>query len=93
MKPDWQTTTIAPGGLLWQIDCNSGRERQIRHSDCRCGQHVLIEFNAQYSSRRDRKRVFYADSPDNLCAFRCRGCHEPVSDSVLGAEYDEQPNG
>ena len=92
MQTDWQTKTIAPNGHLLQIDCNSGRERQIKHADCKCGQPVLIEFNAQFSSRRDRKRVFYAHSPDNLNAFRCRGCHEPVSECVPGAGYDEQPN-
>jgi hypothetical protein len=92
-RSDWHTKTITPDGCHLQLDVSSGRERMVRHAECKCGQPVLIEFNARYSSRRDRKRVFYADSPDNLCVFRCRSCHEPVSDSVPGAEYEALPAG
>ena len=92
MQTDWQTTHISLDGLHLQADCNSGASRVVKHATCACGQSVLIEVNAKHSNRRDRKRVFYADSPDNLSAFRCRGCHEPVSECVPGAEYDEQPN-
>ena len=92
MQTDWQTTHISPDGLHLQADCNSGASRLVKHATCNCGQQVLIEFDAKYSSRRDRKRVFYAESADNECAFRCRGCYEPVSDCVPGAQYEEQPN-
>lgn len=92
MQTDWQTTHISPDGLHLQTDCNSGTSRLVKHATCACGQAVLIEFNAKYAGRRDRKRVFYADSADNVSAFRCRGCHEPVSDCVPGAQYEEQPN-
>lgn len=92
MNTDWQTKTIAPNGHLVQVDCNSGAERHIQHASCKCGQAMLIEFDAKYSNRHDRKRVFYADSPDNLNAFRCRGCHEPVSDCVPGANYEVRSN-
>lgn len=93
MQTDWQTKTIAPDGRHLQVDCSTGAERIVQHASCKCGQPVLIEFNARYGNRRDRKRVFYADSPDNLCVFRCRSCHEPVSDSVPGAEYVALPVG
>ena len=92
MQADWQTTTILPNGFHAQVDCNSGVERTVQHATCNCGERVLIERNARYSGRRDQKRIFYADSADNLCAFRCRGCLDPLHISVDGADFDTQPN-
>ena len=59
----------------------------IIESACSCGQPVLIEHNAR-SCRADKKRIFYPDQPDHgLCAFRCKRCRQPVSETVPGAEY------
>ena len=92
MQTDWQAKTIWPNGLYVQIDCNSGRERTVRHAACNCGEQVLIEYSSRYCDRADGKRVFYPESADNVCVFRCRGCHECVHLSVPGAEYGPQPN-
>lgn len=89
---DWQITTVYSDDLLEETDCNSGEKRTLRKSRCRCGQPVLIEYNA-HSCRADKKRVFYPDQKDTgWCAFRCKKCHNPVSETVPGAEYGEPHN-
>lgn len=61
---------------------------QIVEAACKCGQQVLIEHDSKSTNRRDGKRVFYSDiDPPGLCAFRCRSCHEPVNETVPGADY------
>lgn len=63
--------------------------KNIEKSTCSCGQPMLIERNAN-SCRADKKRVFYPDQEDTgFCVFRCKSCHQPVSESVPGAEYEK----
>jgi len=85
---DWQVTTILSNDLFIETDCNSGRKRRIRKSQCSCGNPVLIEYGVK-GFRKDKKRVFY---PDRDCegydVFRCEVCREPVSQSVPYARYD-----
>ena len=84
---DWQITAILPDDMLVETDCNSGEKRTLRKSACSCGQPVLIEYDA-HSCRADKKRIFYPDQDDaGWCAFRCKRCHQPVSETVPGAEY------
>jgi hypothetical protein len=70
-------------------------------SACKCGQSVLIEHSAgRRTCREDGKRIFYPDQEDEgWCAFRCKSCREPVSETVPGAEFatlsvekDQPPN-
>ena len=60
-------------------------------SACTCGQKFLIEKKTGQSAfRADGKRIFYPGEENaGLCAFRCRSCHEPVHETVPGAEYGE----
>lgn len=89
VSPDWQVLALLPGGFIVDIDCNSGRKRRLKESQCRCGQDVLIQLEGN-RLRLDGKRVFYPDEPDKGAdAFRCKSCHAPVSESVPGAEYGE----
>ena len=60
---------------------------RIVKTACSCGQEMFIEQDAYKTCRTDRKRVFYSrDENDGLCAFRCRSCGKPVSETVPGAE-------
>lgn len=77
--------------FTWQpamrSDSDIGEKRTLRESACSCGQPVLIEYNA-HSCRADKKRIFYPDQDDaGWCVFRCKRCHQPVSETVPGAEY------
>ena len=60
-------------------------------SACKCGQKFLIEKKSGMGTNRaDGKRIFYPGEEDvGLCAFRCRGCQEPVHETVPGAEFGE----
>lgn len=86
--PDWQVTSFLLDGMFVETDCNSGRKRWLKKSQCSCGQPVLIEFNSSASNRADNKRVFYPDQEDQGgCVFRCKACRQPAHLSVPGAEY------
>lgn len=86
---DWQITALLSDNLFVETDCNTGDKRQVRKTQCSCGEPMLIEYNAQSSCRSDKKRVFYPDdTADSLWgAFRCRVCREPVNETVAYAEY------
>ena len=85
--PDWQVTAILADDLFIETDCNSGAERTVRTTKCGCGMPVEIEYNAS-SCRADKKRVYHPeDKNTGWCLFRCKGCGEPVHDSVPYAEY------
>lgn len=87
-EPDWQVTAILADGLFIETDCNSGKTRRIRTTKCQCGKSVEIQYDAN-SGRRDRKMVYHPeDRGTGWCLFRCKGCGQPVGDSVPGAEYD-----
>ncbi len=91
-KRDWQITSILPNDMLVETDCNSGVTRKLRKSRCSCGQAVLIEYDAR-TCRADGKRIFYPDIEDaGWCAFRCKQCHQPVNESVPGAEFGQPLN-
>ena len=86
---DWQVTSMLCNDLFIETDCNSGEKRRIRKSTCSCGQDVLIEYNTT-GFRKDGKRIFYADRDEpGYHVFRCRSCSEPVHESVLYAEFEE----
>ena len=60
-------------------------------SRCTCGQEFAIEHGRSGTCRRDGKRVYPADKPDEGGdTFRCPRCHEVVADTVPGAEYEGQ---
>lgn len=89
MKPYYHDdiTTILPNNMFIETDCASGKTRRIMKSACTCGESFLIEYNTR-SCRADGKRIFYPDREDaGWCAFRCRKCHQVVSDSVPGAQH------
>ena len=61
-------------------------------SQCSCGQEFFVEVGRGKETlcRRDGKRVYPADQPDEgWDTFRCPRCGEVVSDSVPGAEHAE----
>lgn len=87
-EPDWQVTAILTDDLFIETDCNSGRKRKIRTTNCKCGKPVEIQYDAN-PGRKDRKLVYHPeDRGTGWCLFRCKGCGKPVSDCVPGAEYD-----
>lgn len=87
--PDWQVTSILPGGVYVETDCNSGATRTIKSTRCRCGKAVEIQYDTS-SCRADKKRVYHPEDRDSgWCLFRCKGCSEPVCDSVPGAQYSD----
>lgn len=58
---------------------------------CNCGQKVLVEANSNRTCRTDRKRIYYPDEADiGACIFRCKRCHEPISETCRAAQYGER---
>lgn len=67
---------------------------------CVCGEGISVELDCQRRvSRTDKKRPFYPDqelpegldptkySKHSISVFRCRGCGEPVDETVPAAQY------
>lgn len=68
--------------------CNGGNIRKILTTRCQCGKPVEIEYGVN-PTRRDRKLVYHPeDRGSRWCLFRCKGCKQPVHETVFGAEYD-----
>ena len=84
---DWQVTAILADNLFIETDCNSGDTRRVRKSRCVCGKEMWIEYNTT-GFRSDGKRIFYPYHDEYHNVFRCENCSRPVSESVIGAEYD-----
>jgi len=85
---DWRTTEQLNDNLFVQTDYYSGDTRQVEKSQCQCGKEIWIEYGVE-GFRADRKRVFYPHQDEFHHVFRCDQCSSPVSESVPGAEYDQ----